>query len=118
MTGSTIAFNVLQKDAERLAKIIGGDVQESDLTGLRQGEAIARIGTEVVRIKTPLPREIRDPSIRERAIAASRRSYCKHVQELNLGGARKSVPQIPVPRTGISDHTGIEEKDFSYDRLL
>ena len=112
--GSTIAFNVLPKDAERLAKALGNGVQASDLTTLGVGEAIARIGTEVVRIKTPPPREVGGASVRERAVAASRQRYCKHVRELspNAGGVRAPTP---APFAGAGD---FREEDFAYERLL
>jgi len=82
LVGSTIVFNVNQRDAEYLTKVLGGDVEARDLTSLGVGEAIARIGTEVVRITTPMPRDPVDTSVRDRVIQMSRERYCKRTEEI------------------------------------
>ena len=80
--GSTLIFNVDSKDARYLTKDLQGLVEVDDLTSLKIGEAVARIGTEVVRIKTNPPLPIPQPNFRERIIAASRDRYCLPVPEV------------------------------------
>jgi hypothetical protein len=50
--GTTIIMNVDRKDAGYLVKDLRDEVSPNDLTSLKLGEAIVRIGTEIVKIKT------------------------------------------------------------------
>ncbi len=80
--GTTVIFNVGRKDAGCLANSLHGLVDADDLTNLQCGEAILRSGKEIVRIKTPKPRESWNEDIRNRVIAESRRRYCKPAQDV------------------------------------
>jgi hypothetical protein len=60
--GTTIAFKVVAEDVPRIASFLGGRMSAEDLTTLAPREAIARIGNDVVRIKTPSLTEETDRS--------------------------------------------------------
>ena len=80
--GSTIIFNVDTKDARYLLKDLGGKVKIEDMISLGVGEAIARVGLEVVRINTPMPLESSSRSVRSEIIQKSRERYYKPVHEI------------------------------------
>jgi hypothetical protein len=75
VVGTTIVFNVLNKDAVILSKQLGEDVMPEDLGDLSIGDAIARIGTETVRLHTERLPPPEDPSVRDRIIARSLQRY-------------------------------------------
>ncbi|MCX7013944.1 MAG: type IV secretion system DNA-binding domain-containing protein [Candidatus Sumerlaeota bacterium] len=79
--GATVIFNVDTKDAAHLKKDLQDKVDVNDLITLKVGEAIARIGTEIVRLNTldSLPEPTRH--FRDRIIAESRRRYYKSKAE-------------------------------------
>ena len=62
-------------DAHQIAKAFRGLANAEDIAGLEVGQAIAKIGTEVVRVRTPWPPPPIHPGQRERIIAASHRDY-------------------------------------------
>ena len=80
--GSTIIFNVDSRDAKYLTKDLRGLVRVEDITSLEPYNAIARIGTDIVRIETRPPLRIPEKNFRERIIGESRRKYCKPVGEV------------------------------------
>ncbi len=53
--GSTIIFNVNREDAEQLKRNLQKLVGADDLTALEPFQAVARIGTNIVRFQTPGP---------------------------------------------------------------
>jgi len=80
--GSTIIFNVDSNDARYLLNNLREEVEVKDIVGLGLGEAVARIGTEIVKIKTFKPQsELRD-DIRERIIGLSHERYYKPISEI------------------------------------
>ena len=80
--GTTIIMSVDGKDARYLTKDLLNLVEAEDLVKLEKGEAIARIGTDVVRIKTPGPLEIPEKHFRDAIIERSRRLYYKPVHSV------------------------------------
>jgi len=85
---STIVFNVDTKDAQYLKKDLQGLVEVDDLAALEFAQAIARIGTQVVRIKTYPPLEVAADHCRDLIIAQSRARYCKPVKGCPPRGPR------------------------------
>ena len=75
--GTTIIMNVDTKDARCLTKDLQELVHYEDLIKLKVGEAIARIGTDIVRFKTPGPLQIPDYHFKDAIIERSRRLYYK-----------------------------------------
>jgi hypothetical protein len=80
--GSTIIFNVDSRDARHLTKDLQGLVDVDDLISLEVGEAIARIGTDIVRLKTRPPLPVPTSHFRDRIIEESRKRYCKPAHEV------------------------------------
>lgn len=77
--GATIIMNVDAKDARYLTKDLQGLVQYKDLITLNRGEAIARIGTEVVRVTLDGPLKIPERNNRDTIIERSHRLYYEPV---------------------------------------
>ena len=55
--GTTVIFNVDERDARYLTKDLRGKVKPEDMFNLEVAEAIARIGTDVVKFRLPPPLE-------------------------------------------------------------
>jgi hypothetical protein len=80
--GTSIIFNVDTKDARMLSKDLRSMVDVDDLITLGVGEAVVRIGTEIVRIKTPPPQIITSSNCKDQIIEHSHRQYYKPKQEI------------------------------------
>lgn len=80
--GSTIIFNIVRKDAHSLAEDLRGLVKVEDIISLEPYNAIVRIDTDIVRIKTLKPLPIPNPNFRDRIIEESRRKYYKPIHEV------------------------------------
>ena len=80
--GSTIIFNVDERDARFLTKDLRGKVKPEDLTRLELAEAVARIGTEVVRFRILPPVKADRHDVRERIITLSREKYYRPAPEV------------------------------------
>ena len=98
--GSTIIFNVNIKDAQYLLKDLQGKVSIEDIVSLKNFEAIARIGTDIVKIKTLPPLQIPSINFRDRIIEESRTKYYKPAHEIKKwirqGGNRTSLSIQPI----------------------
>jgi hypothetical protein len=118
--GSTIIFNVDTRDAHYLTKDLRGLVEVQDLISLEIGNAIARIGTDIVRIKTLPPLSIPNPNFRDRIIQESRRKYYKPAHEvqkwIHRRGDRWRQPFTPLI-SGASKEAGNEVEEFTYDEF-
>jgi len=113
-TGFTVIFGVLHKDAERLLKMHGAEIAPQDLRLFQPGDALARIGSEWVRITTAeRPATVND-EIRNRAIALSREKYYCRATDTScdsaLFGHKKVRPAAVAP---VED----EETDYVFDTL-
>ncbi len=95
--GTTIIFNIDLSDARYLSKDLQGKVDATDISTLKTGEAIARIGTEIVKMNTPPPLTIPRRSYRSKIIENSHRKYYRGKKEvkrniqnrlIKLGGER------------------------------
>ena len=118
--GASIIFNVDKRDAEYLIKDLQGKVKVEELVSMRQGEAIARIGSDIVRIKTRSPLPVPSMNFRDRIIFESRNKYYKPVGEiqrwLKRRGDRSSCSIIPVnSASGHFSSKGTAE--FRYDEF-
>ena len=118
--GASIIFNVDKRDAEYLIKDLQGKVKVEELVSMGQGEAIARIGSEIVRIKTKSPLHIPSKNFKDRIIDESRNKYCKPVCEiqrwLKRRGDRSSCLVVPDnPGCGYTATSSDEE--FFYDEF-
>ena len=119
--GSTIIFNIDKKDAQSLSKDLRNLVRLEDLISLEIGEAIARIGTEIVRIKTPKPLKIPLKNHRERIIDISRERYYKPAVEIRKIIRRKhdpwSCPIAPLNSGNVEKDKNGRVKEFIYDEF-
>ena len=115
--GTSIIFKVDKRDADYLAKDLQGKVKADDLVSLGVGEAFARIGGDIIKIKTREPLNIPETHFRERIIEESRRKFCKPASEvkkwLRHAGNRWIEPYAPLtPSFSESSSGDIEEFDY------
>jgi hypothetical protein len=98
--GTSITFAVDQSDARFLVRGLRGKVKDDELVEQGVGEAICRIGEQVVRIKTSMPPDVPARHFREEIIQRSRDGYCIRAAEiakrtrtspLEFGDATESV---------------------------
>jgi hypothetical protein len=110
--GNTIIFNVNQTDANNLVKNLQKKVENNDLISLKTGETIAKIGTDIVKIKTPKPKTIPEKSYEDEIIAKSHELYHRRVEEIDkffkhkqkrLVGARDFAEGLSFKKTDIPD---------------
>jgi hypothetical protein len=117
---SSIIFKVDKRDADYLAKDLQGKVKAEDLVSLGIGEAFARIGTDIVKIKTRPPLEIPDIHFRDRIIENSRRKYCRPTHEvkkwIRQAGNKWLEPYAPLNPTN-AESSGTDNEDFGYDEF-
>ncbi|MBW1781727.1 MAG: type IV secretion system DNA-binding domain-containing protein [Deltaproteobacteria bacterium] len=118
--GTSIIYKVDKRDADYLAKDLQGKVSAEDLVSLGVGEAVARIGTDIVKIKTRPPLEIPDSHFRDRIIENSRRSYCKPAHEVRKwitnAGNGWIEPYAPL-NAAVPESSKNENEDFGYDEF-
>jgi hypothetical protein len=118
--GSTVIFKVDNRDATYLVKDLQGKVSTDDLVSLKPWEAIARIGTEIVRIKTRPPLQVPDGNFRDRIIEESRKRYCRPAHEvrkwIRRRGERWRAPFTPLTPPYPEKPDG-EIKEFYYDEF-
>ena len=135
--GSTIIFQVDRNDAQYLTKDLLGEADVEDLRRLEVGQAIARIGNHVVRIRTQEPLPIPAKHCRDRIIARSRALYYAPADEVrrvirNRRAHWTATPTpspltraditsadvsgaVPAPMTSRELSNGSEPSVFSYD---
>ena len=118
--GSTIIFNVVRKDAHSLTEDLRGLVKVEDIISLEPYNAIARIDTDIVRIKTLPPLPIPNPNFRDRIIEESRRKYYKPVHEVqkwirsrNERWGKPFTSLVPTPSEEPDDNI----KELVYDEF-
>lgn len=114
--GTTIIMNVNVKDAQRLTKDLQELVQYEDLIKLKVGEAIARIGTDIVRLKTPGPLQIPKRHFKDAIIKRSRKLYY-----LPVGAVRDLIRQKDRrwerPCSLLTDTPSGDSEEFIYDEF-
>jgi hypothetical protein len=118
--GSSIIFNVDKRDAEYLIKILQGKVRVEELVSLGKGEAIARIGSEIVRIKTRSPLKPPIPDCKDRIISESRRKYYKPAHEvcqwIRNRKDRWKKPALPLT-SSFTEKGCSDSEEFVYDEF-
>ena len=120
--GSTIIFNVDTKDASQLLKDLQGKVILEDMITLQVGQAIARIGDQVVRLKTPLPPEIPAQNRAEDFIRHSHQRYYRPTevvkQAIRRGKDAWAEPIADMPDgEPPSSGAGQGPEELMYDEL-
>ena len=104
---------ILTKDLQKKVKV-------EDIVSLENYEAIARIGTEIVRFKTRPPMPVPLNNFRDKIISESRKKYCLPRHEvkkwLKHRGERWHEPYLPLTIVPVKEPGGhIEE--FEYDEF-
>jgi hypothetical protein len=98
--GSTIIMNVDTRDAGYLTKDLQKLVQDTDLITLQKGEAVVRIGTDIVRVTLEGPLEIPERHFKDAIIERSHRLYYRpaHIVEdiISQRGRRWDRPFSPL----------------------
>lgn len=115
--GSTIIFNVNTKDANYLIRDLQNKVSVKDIVSLKTGEAIARIGTDIVRIKTSPPMEIPAVNYRDQIIERSRRLYYKPVQEVRSWLNKQGSMGTPAYASSRRKAHDKKIKEYFYDEF-
>lgn len=94
-------------------------VEPKEITRLRPYEMIARIGTEIVRVKTLPPPPRAAGGNAQRLIALSRQKYCKPVAEIDREIRRRSERwcQPFTPLTGDIQEWPCTEEDLKYEEF-
>jgi len=102
--GTTIIMNVDTKDGRHLTKDLQGLVKYEDLITLEKGEAIARIGTDIVRLKTLGPLVTPQKHFRGEIINRSHAIYYRPVHTIRTHlrdrGRRWDKPFEPLAAGG------------------
>ena len=124
--GSTIIFNVDTKDARHLVKDLQDKVELSDLITLDVGQAIARIGNHVVRVKTHHPLNVPQKHCADLIIKQSHERYYRPTAEVQKAVRNRNVRWVqPIPDSlrGRESFDGNNasglggEEGFEYDEL-
>jgi hypothetical protein len=115
--GTTIIMNVDTKDARYLAKDLQKLVYYTDLITLKKGEAIARIGTDIVRLKTLGALKIPEKHFKDGIIERSHRLYYKAVHVVRNAIRQKDRrwdhPFSPL----VATTKGKPPEEFVYDEF-
>jgi hypothetical protein len=118
--GSAVIFNVDKRDAQYLLKDLQEKVKVEELVSLKRGEAIVRIGSDIVRIKTRPPLKSQSPNFKDHIIRESRDKYYKPVHEIRQWirrrGDRWNKPFSPLTSTSVKKDKG-DFEDFVYDEF-
>jgi hypothetical protein len=102
-TGTAIIFQANMADAARLCDGLQGKVEVDDIVSLQPFRAIARIGTEIVRIQTRKVSAAGHASQRNRIIERCRQRYYQKADDLLRELNAPSTPTLPpvaLPQTG------------------
>ena len=78
--GSTVVFNVDLNDAHYLVKDLRNLVEPDDIANFGIGEAVARIGTDIVKIRTKDKLPVPETNCRQQIIDHSHQYYYKPIQ--------------------------------------
>jgi len=81
-TGTTIIFNTNLFDAQMLSRELKGKVEPKEIAQLEIGEAIAKVGTEIFKINTESPKEIKEENFAEEIIRNSHTHYYRRTDEV------------------------------------
>jgi hypothetical protein len=118
--GSSVIFNVDKRDAQYLIKDLQEKVKVEELVSLAQGEAIVRIGTDIIRIRTRSPLKPPTPNFKDRIIKESRSKYYKPVHEVHQW-IRRRKDRWNKPFSSLTPafakKDGGDLKEFVYDEF-
>ena len=117
-TGSTIVGCVDKHDSQYFAKDMRDMVTPNELMALKPYEMIAKIGSEVVRLKT-LPPKPTNPAVGMAILENSRKRYCQPIQDIRQKlsrGPARSGDMEGIPAASSLGWTFTEEQ-LRYDEF-
>lgn len=118
--GSTIIGHVDTHDARFFVKDLQEKASVTDLMALDRREMVARIGTDVVRMRTPDVPSNRSEEQRRQIIETSRRLYCRQADDVKAAlqsrapGAIQCPGHVPAPPAPAWHFT---EAELAYDEF-
>jgi len=112
--GSTIMFNVDMNDARYLCKDLQSLVEPEKLATFEIGDAIARIGTDIVKIKTRDQDDLLIPGSSELIKAHSYKNYYKRADEIEKYIRKNDSLYGAIDYT---DTTDFGDEDFKYEEF-
>jgi len=119
--GSTIIFNVDLNDARYLTKDLQDLVKPEDLATFEVGEAIARIGTDIVKIKTTEQESIPANNYYRQIIAESHRRYYRPIKEIKTARiGNRAYPDNSITsfiENESPEDIALSEEAFKYDEF-
>jgi hypothetical protein len=118
--GTSIIFNVNKRDAAYLVRDLQNKVNAEDLVALESYEAFARLGTDIVKIKTCDPLIIPNNNFRDQIIQHSHEKYCKPASEIRrfIQNRANRAGRVTVPLRSTSAYTNYgDQEEFVYDEF-
>jgi len=119
-SGSTIIFNVDMSDAHYLVKDLRDLVKPEDLAVFEIGDAIARIGTDIVKIRTKEALKVPEHNYRNRIIEESHKKYYRPVDEIKeMLANRDNRGNMPMKQFNnlSAENNNNEIDEFKYDEF-
>lgn len=111
VVGSTVIFRTNTSDATKLCDGLQGKVQVDDIISLPPFHAIARVGTEVVRIQTRKVSLPEHTGLRERVLQRSHERYYQQTEVL-LAELNAGVAPSPMPPPAEDGSSGAQYDEF------
>jgi len=118
--GTSVIFKLNLKDADYFKNFLQGKVKSEELVALGVGEAIVRIGADIVKIKTRPPLAIPETHFRDQIIEQSRRKFCKPASEvkkiIRQASDRWIEPYAPLSPSS-SEFSSSDIEEFEYEEF-
>jgi hypothetical protein len=118
--GTTIIMNLDSKDAQYLTKDLRNLIHYEDIINLKVGEAIARIGTEIIKVKLNGPLQIPEHHHKDEIIQQSLNRYYRPAHEVKQWIRQRSMRSTSTMRPLISSPPKTPDgqiKEFYYDEF-
>lgn len=107
--GTSVLFNIDIQDATHLSKDLAGKAGFEDIIELKTGEAIVKLGTDVLILKPPPPAEIPDNNFRSDIVDYSRQRFYKPINQVKAEIRAMEESTSPGQSTYTSDDELIRE---------
>lgn len=117
--GSTLMGKLDEHDSQFFVKHLQGKVEAEEIMALERGEVIARVGTDIMRIKTPGRPKEEYPEGPRQIIEESRRRYCRpaaEVRRLIRNGLVSRQEPFASPDSHLAEQ-GFSQEDLRYEEF-
>jgi DNA helicase HerA-like ATPase len=115
--GTTVIFRVDAHDARHLTKDLQTKVKPEVLIKLNIGEAVARIGAEVVWIATPRPRNLPATNFLEEIVEHAHTNYCSQRDDIQRPHKNWAYPGTRSTNVYPALQDDWTEEEFRYDEF-